>query len=129
MVVRVVTFQVVWKKQTMAANTFTIEKLREKYLDLVWYARAPRDGRQKKVTLQAARHRHPDTPEDILQGLLEQAQRIERMYPDEVAKLNDRNADNWDHGFNSGMLAALRLIPNSTRISNQAQSEFPMLHS
>uniref|UniRef100_A0A6C0JX18 Uncharacterized protein n=1 Tax=viral metagenome TaxID=1070528 RepID=A0A6C0JX18_9ZZZZ len=33
-----------------------------------------------------------------------------QRYPKECDKVKDPNDDNWTHGFNSGMLAALRLI-------------------
>eukprot|EP00966_Prymnesium_polylepis_P069981 1626874-Prymnesium_polylepis.1 len=61
--------------------------------------------------------------------MVENAQRVEMMYPDEVAELNDDTVSAWAHGFNSGMLEALRMIPLSTRISNQAQRNFPNLVS
>ena len=92
-----------------------------KYEDLVWYARKPRDM-HGKVTLEVGRKAMPDTPEDILQGMVASAARIESMYPLEVASIND-----WTHGFNSGMLAALRMVAPSTRIPARALAEFPSL--
>ena len=72
----------------------------EKYLDLVWYARS-----------------HPASdveywskiPKSIKDGAFRGQMRVEENYPDEVSALRDSNS-NWQHGFNSGMLAALNLI-------------------
>ena len=107
----------------------TVRELREMYFDLVWYARKPREN--GKVTLEHAREVMPDTPDDILQRMVQAAKRIEEMYPNEVAALNDQDLEtrNWAHGFNSGMLAALRLVKPSVGISNRALEDFPALDS
>ena len=72
---------------------------REKYQDLVWYARSPRKGSSH----------WKDTPQEICDGAFKNQARIEAAYPEEVAKLQGQNTD-WFHGFNSGMLAATRLV-------------------
>jgi hypothetical protein len=72
-----------------------IEELEKKYFDLVWYARAnPKD-------LAA--------PADIRAGRAAAMKRIKAAYPREVAALSARGST-WDHGFNSGILAAVRLL-------------------
>ena len=71
----------------------------EKYFSLVWYARTgPKN--------------HPmweDTPESIKQVAFNEMSRVQEMYPDEVDSLCGENGD-WEHGFNSGMLACLRFV-------------------
>lgn len=89
-----------------------VEKLK-KYDDLIWYARA--------------------TPENYhIKGVKENVDRIEKEYPDEVKELNGLSAEriNWHHGFNSGMVAALRYILTMDDLGlEQADEEFPMLDS
>jgi hypothetical protein len=103
-------------------------ELLEKYEQFVWYARKPRDD-YGKVTMEVARKYMPNTPVDILQGMVAGALRVETTYPEEVARLNDDdpNMSSWAHGFNSGMLAALRMVPASTKIPARALAEFPEL--
>jgi|GEM_PF-2730420 len=59
----------------------------EKYHALVWYARSPSMGSES-----AGR-----------------AKEIEAQYPDETERLSSSTGD-WEHGFNSGCLAAARLF-------------------
>ena len=81
----------------------TLEKLlqdwEKKYFDLVWYARSPPSDDPSWV----------DTPESIRTGALNSQAKVEEMYPDEVDELKSEASD-WTHGFNSGMLACLRLV-------------------
>ena len=81
-----------------------------KYADLLWYART--------------------SPEHInIKGVKENKDRIEKLYPKEVTELNIENAD-WQHGFNSGMVAALRYVLTMDDLGlEQADEEFPMLDS
>lgn len=68
----------------------TLDKCRElfeKYSSLVWYARSDDDD---------PRSEKPRTD-------------VETRYPEEVAEYLDCE-DNWQHGFNSGMMAAVSLI-------------------
>jgi len=64
----------------------------EKYESLVWYARSDSAMLLEK---------------EIYEGLAAQ-KRIEKAYPQDVHQLHNDN-DNWTHGFNSGVLAAIRL--------------------
>lgn len=67
-----------------------LKKLEKKYFDLVWFARS--------------------RPENAnIPGVKANKDRIIADYPKEVAELRGAN-DNWQHGFNSGILACTRLL-------------------
>jgi hypothetical protein len=89
-----------------------IEK-HDKYVDLLWYVRT--------------------TPENYdIKGVKENVDRIEKEYPGEVKELNGLSAEhtNWHHGFNSGMVAALRYILTMDESGlEQAKEWFPELDS
>ena len=76
-----------------------IKEWENKYFDLVWYARKPPKG-------------HPEwdnwLPSSI-EGAKNAMAKVEEKYPDEVDALRSDSGD-WQHGFNSGMLACLRLV-------------------
>ena len=78
------------------------------YNDLVWYARS--------------------NPDNQLPTVQEERKRIERCYPKEIAALNC-GGDNWDHGFNSGCLAAFRyaltLLDEDTWVDEETCKEMP----
>jgi hypothetical protein len=95
------------KKKELIENVITKET---KYTDLIWYARS--------------------SPENInIKGVRENKERIENLYPNEVTDLQSENGD-WYHGFNSGMLAALRYVLTMDDLGiKQADEEFPMLDS
>jgi hypothetical protein len=81
-----------------------------KYLDLVWYARS-------------YKNLHVD-------GVGENRTRIENLYPNETVNLNDSDSSDWHHGFNSGMLAALRFIIDLDEEGlESAEENFPSLDS
>ena len=63
----------------------TLVALREKYSNLFWYARSS----------------HPAGANG--------RDRVELLYPAEVAKLRAATTG-WDHGFNAGVMATLRLV-------------------
>lgn len=65
--------------------------LEKKYSDLVWIARKSKEDEEdnRKVRVRC--------------------KRIREAYPEEVEKLKEPPSD-WAHGFDSGMLAAVRLI-------------------
>lgn len=57
------------------------------------------------------------------------AERVRTMYSEEVARLSGEHGS-WEHGFNSGCLAALRLVLGllGTKAEAQmAEEEFPFL--
>ena len=76
------------------------QQFEEKYFNLVWYARSP----HKEIIHQV----YKDTPEDIIQGALNAQSKVEEQYPDEIDAYRE-NPD-WQHGFNSGCLAAMRYV-------------------
>jgi hypothetical protein len=79
-----------------------------KYLDLVWYARSCKN-------LQ-------------VDGVAESRTRIEKAHPNETVNLNDSDISDWHHGFNSGMLAALRFIIDLDEEGiESAEENFPSL--
>jgi hypothetical protein len=65
-----------------------IDALETKYFDLVWLAR---------------RNPQQDAGMDCYQ-------RVVKQYPEELLKLQDPDNGDWQHGFNSGMLACVRLL-------------------
>lgn len=88
-----------------------VKKMESKYLDLVWYARS-------------------SPKNNSIQGVLENRIRIEKTYPDEVAKLQSRADSGWSHGFNSGMLAGMRYVMDLlTEGIEEAEDLFPDLDS
>ncbi len=83
-------------------------KQEEKYVELVWFARSGRNLHIPAVVLQR--------------------ERIEKMYPEEVKKL--QGEWDWEHGFNSGMLAGMRLITSMMEVDvEHAEENFPELDS
>ena len=84
-----------------------VQKLESKYCDLVWYARS------------SPKHDH-------IKGVLENRKRIEESYPSEVESFLD--GPDWQHGFNSGMLAGMRYILDLfDNNKEEADEYFPML--
>ena len=95
------------KKKELIENVIVKQN---KYADLLWYART--------------------SPENYnIKGVKENMDRIENLYPNEVTELQNENSD-WQHGFNSGMVAALRYVLTMDDLGKeQADDEFPMLDS
>jgi len=86
-----------------------VKKQEEKYFDLVWYAR--------KTDLDFIQHKE----------VRDHCRRIEAQYAQECENL-DKEGSSWHHGFNSGMLAGMRLILEMKRSDAQgALDEFPFL--
>ena len=91
-----------------------IEK-EQKYCDLVWYAR-----------------KTPDQYNTIPK-VKENVDRIEKLYPTETKNLVSETGD-WEHGFNSGMLAGMRYVMTLFDTGpmggkEQADEDFPFLDS
>ena len=87
-----------------------LHPLVRKYMDLVWYARSDADS-------------YPQQRE----GILNSQKKIEELYPKDIEDL-DENPD-WQHGFNSGMLAGLRYIMTLDDEGKEiADDEFPELY-
>jgi hypothetical protein len=87
----------------------TKDDLRDKYLRLVWYAR-------KSPELLASRS-----------DIAAQHASIAERYPQETEALHGERGD-WQHGFHSGMLAALRLVSGGV-VKQHEWDDFPMLDS
>jgi len=68
-----------------------LSELEEKYFDLVWLAR------NDDLLIE-----HPDIRDTV--------NKIVEKYPGELEKLSDEDTGDWTHGFNSGMLACVRLL-------------------
>jgi hypothetical protein len=65
-----------------------------------------------------------------IEGLEEICQETEYLYPEEVEKLYSVEEGDWQHGFNSGMLAALRYVSMLDSYGfDPAESNFPELHT
>lgn len=92
---------------TRAEFEAEVRALEKKYFDLVWYARSSPD---EKVSEHGRR-------------------RVESAWPSELNELRTDDS-NWTHGFNSGCLAAFRLILGLTGTESDAEAareEFPFL--
>ena len=86
-----------------------ISDLETKYCDLVWYAR-----------------RRPENMD--IKGVRENTERIEKLYPIEVQEFMEGDNPDWEHGFNSGMLAGMRYILDMVDMGkNFADEAFPFL--
>ncbi len=77
-----------------------IRALEAKYERLVWYARSQP---ATAVTY------WEKVPSEIRDGAFRAQMKVEEDLPDEVTQLRNCE-DNWTHGFNSGVLAALRFV-------------------
>jgi hypothetical protein len=87
-----------------------VAKKQNKYSDLVWYARS-------------------SSEHDNIPGVKENRKRIEESYADEVNALHEDDS-NWQHGFHSGMVAALRYVLTIDELGlEQADEWFPELDS
>jgi hypothetical protein len=95
------------KKKELIENILNKE---DKYSRLLWYARS--------------------RPEDEkIKGVKKHKEEIEVLYPEETEALAGKHG-NWQHGFHSGMVAALRYILTLDEDGQeQADEEFPMLDS
>jgi hypothetical protein len=86
--------------------------LLSKYEMLVWYARKPRG--EAGITKRAIRdHYGPEMRGDTVASILAAGQQVERQWPAETAALNgtdERPDPSWSHGFNTGVLMALRAM-------------------
>ena len=75
--------------------------MEEKYFNLVWYARkAPPDDAEHWA----------ETTAEIKTAALNEMAKVEEMFPDEVDALKCPDCGDWNHGFNSGMLASNELL-------------------
>lgn len=96
---------------TKAEITERLDQLEKKYFDLVWFARtSPRCLKDDHISMP---------------GLV----RIKMSMPEECEKLAGEHSDFY-HGFNSGCLAAFRLVSglmSTKRNAQLAEESFPFL--
>jgi hypothetical protein len=84
-------------------------ELSEKYHDLVWFARTSPDNLHIK-------------------GVKENIERISNQYPIEIEEYISGENPDWQHGFNSGMLAGMRYVTELFYGDKEtADNEFPFL--
>jgi len=89
-----------------------IKLLEHKYEMLVWYARK---SEQQIATIE---------------GVRIAADEVTRDYTEEVASLNSPLFGDWQHGFNSGMLAGMRFVYDALKYGiDDARNSFPNLNS
>lgn len=70
-----------------------LDELEDKYRNLVWLARkTEEDEKVEKIAIEI--------------------EKVRSKYPKEVHDLQDEETGDWHHGFNSGMLAAVRHLKN-----------------
>ena len=82
-----------------------IEEMEDKYSQLVWYARkAPASDEEYWGRV----------PKEIREGALNAAAQVAEHFPDEIDLLKNPSTGDWQHGFHSGMLAALRFCLTAT---------------
>ena len=79
----------------------------EKYYNLVWYARSDKNSHCNR----------------------ESRAKIETLYPALTKQLCSKEEADWAHGFNSGMLACLRVMNGGKGLTHESIEEFPMLDS
>ena len=99
-----------------------IELMREKerkYMDLVWYARKPPLDDPWWDTLL------PEIKRGAMKGVLI----VEGEYPKETSDLARPEDGGWHHGFNSGMLAGMRFALSAMEDPEEAEHNFPELHT
>lgn len=94
-------------------STVTPEKLHEKFFDLCWYARRNRE--------QVEQYNEPFRTQ-----ALEKMMEIEEQYPIEIKELRHDIMGEFFQGFNSGMLACLRLLSDA-KIYQTHWEDFPYL--
>ena len=101
------------KKQIETA----VIEMEEKYFDLVWFARRSEDA--LLVLTEKGVEPHKEAHAAV--------QRIASLYPKDVQELME-DEDNWQHGFNSGILAGMRYVMTVFYDGQEAaEEEFPFL--
>ena len=88
----------------------------DKYAELVWYARRPPADHLSWNCM----------PPEIKRSSLDHQARIQEMLPGEIDALCSEHGD-WYHGFNSGVVAALRFVLQASVDPEKAEEQFPDL--
>ena len=88
-----------------------LSSMEEKYCDLVWYARKPTEGIGK---IWEDNDWYKDMDEETVKSIRKSVKEIAKAFPCETMSLSLEyglsNGSDWQHGFNSGMLAFTRLL-------------------
>jgi len=88
-----------------------LSSMEEKYCDLVWYARKPTEGIGK---IWEDNDWYKDLDEETVENIRKSVKEIAKAFPTETMSLSLEyglsNGSDWQHGFNSGMLAFTRLL-------------------
>lgn len=84
-------------KEKMKRFDFINGQFMDKYLDLIWFARADPD-----TLVEEERY-------EVVNNVVASMQKIADKYPKEAQELMD-DETNWQHGFNSGVLAYARFL-------------------
>ena len=102
----------------------TLDKLHNlvyKYRGLVWYARKP--------PYDLIQEKYEGTPQKIIDGCMKASLKYAKEFPKETDLLSTDEGD-WHHGFNSGCLAAFRLVltalDTSTEICEETGEKFSL---
>ena len=90
----------------------------DKYETLVWYARKDKDPSSPYWD---------SVPADIKKGAFDAIAKAEEHYPDDIDDLNNPESGVWEHGFNSGVMAALRYFIHAAADPAEAEEWFPEL--
>ena len=102
-----------------------LSELEEKYFQLVWYARKPLYENQADWLEYFA-----DTPDDLILACRQRMQEVEEKYPEDTKKICSPERGDFEHGFNSGCLAAFRWISSAKEGKEGiefADKQFPWL--
>ena len=97
------------EKQTKLPNELIeyLDMLEDKYCDLVWYARKPIEGVGK---IWEENDWFKDLDKETIDSIRKSVKKISEQYPKETHFLSADGMSDWQHGFNSGMLAFTRLL-------------------
>lgn len=100
-----------------------IESQEEKYTSLLWYARKPSADSIADVWTYLSMN--------TIEAIIKEKEIIENSFPEETSALNSAESGDWQHGFNSGMVAALRVVLVALDPENQEDpmEDFPNLDS
>lgn len=100
-----------------------LQNLEYKYRGLVWYARKP------PYELIQEKYESEGTPQKIIDGCKKASLKYAKEFPKETDLLSTGDGD-WHHGFNSGCLAAFRLVltalDTSTEICEETGEKLPL---
>jgi hypothetical protein len=89
-----------------------VNQLERKYENLVWYARKSKKDREMYEAVRAG------------------VAATEKNYPIETEYLKSPQLGDWQHGFNSGMLAGMRFVDDALNYGiEDAYDSFPNLNS